>query len=197
MTDWTLSPSGLLPDSLAHDRRLAAFDALLAAIWQLDTRPMLLCLVDMVAAQALPWLADQFSLIGDGWELAESDDARRRLIKGAIELHCRKGTPWALRELIRRLGLGEASLIEGLSIRARDGGSRRDGVYVHGDPTAWAQYRVLLRQPIANDQATQLRKLLDAYAPARCELASLEYQAVACRRNGSVSRNRQFNRGSA
>ena len=47
--------------------------------------------VDIVDSSALPWLGEQFSLFGDGWELAESDDVRRALIKSAIELHPLQG----------------------------------------------------------------------------------------------------------
>lgn len=35
-----------------------------------------------------------------------------------------------------------------------------------------AVYRVILKQPITNDQAAMLRQTLAAFAPARCHLAS-------------------------
>ena len=182
---------------LAGDTRFRALNQASARIGGIDLQPLLVYLVDMVDASALDLLAEQFSLIGDSWELAESDEARRNLIRGAVELHRYKGTPWAIREVVRRLGLGEITLIEGLNGRVRDGTIRRDGLYVHGDINAWAKYRVILEQPITNDQAAQLQTLLAAYAPARCHLASLEYQMVANRHNGAISRNGQFNRGSA
>lgn len=48
-------------------------------------------LVDLVAPEHLELLAESRSLLGeDGYWLAESDDARRRLIKGAYELHRKK-----------------------------------------------------------------------------------------------------------
>lgn len=186
-----------LPPPLAADLRFQTLGALAGRLNAIDLQPLLVYLVDTVNASALQVLAEQFSLVGDGWELAESDEARRGLIRGAIELHRYKGTPWAIREVIRRLGLGEVTIIEGLAGRVRDGSIRRDGIYVHGDASAWAKYRVILQQPITNDQAAQLRTLLAAYAPARCHLASLEYQAVANRHNGTIRRNGQYNRGSA
>ncbi|VCM19316.1 phage tail protein I [Burkholderia pseudomallei] len=67
--------------------------------------------VDRCPAAFLPWLA--WSVAVDGWELAESDDARRALIKGSLALHRRKGTPWAVREIVRRLGFGEIEIQEG------------------------------------------------------------------------------------
>ncbi|AUH51097.1 phage tail protein I [Chromobacterium sp. ATCC 53434] len=186
-----------LPPALAGDTRSRILGVLAARISAVDVSGLLVYLVDNVTSSALPLLAEQFSLPGDGWELAESDDARRHMIKGAIELHRYKGTPWAVREVIRRLGLGEATLIEGLAGQLRNGTIRHDGMHVHGEVDSWAKYRVVLQQPITNDQAVSLRSALRAVAPARCHLASLEYQAAANRHNGVIRRNKQFNRGSA
>ncbi|OHX19500.1 phage tail protein I [Chromobacterium sphagni] len=188
-----------LPPALAGDARSRILATLSARISDADLSTLLVYLVDNVTGSALPHLAEQFSLTGaDGWTLAESDDARRNLIKTAIELHRYKGTPWAIREVIRRLGLGEVTLIEGLADKQHDGATRRNGIYFHGEPTAWARYRVLLQQPITNDQANQVRSMLAVYAPARCHLTSLDYQGVANRHNGAIAtRDKQFNRGSA
>lgn len=186
-----------LPPPLAGDARFQALGIVAGRLSTIDLQPLLVYLVDTINASALQSLAEQFSLLGDGWELAESDDAKRALIRGAIELHRYKGTPWAIREVIRRLGLGEVELVEGLAGRIRNGSIARNGLYVHGDPNVWAKYRVILQRPITNDQAAQVRALLAAYAPARCHLASLEYQTVANRHNGVIRRNGQFNRGSA
>ncbi|MGL5632240.1 MAG: phage tail protein I [Azovibrio sp.] len=185
------------PPLLERDPRFQALGTLASRISKLEREPLLVYLIDTVDPSALQHLAEQFSLLEDGWNLAESDDARRALIRGAIELHRHKGTPWAIREVIRRLGLGEVTLIERVSGQTRNGQINHDGLHIHGDPKAWTQYRVILNKPITNDQAAQVRTLLQAYAPARCQLASLEYQAVANRHNGAIHRNNQYNRGSA
>lgn len=82
------------------------------------------------------WLGEQFSLFGDGWELAESDDVRRTLIKSAIELHRYKGTWRSIREIIRRFGFGEVDLIEGTGQIGYDGKHTYNGLFVHGDAEA-------------------------------------------------------------
>ncbi|UTH76111.1 phage tail protein [Chromobacterium sp. IIBBL 290-4] len=180
------------------DARFGPMAQLSERLTGIDTSPFLVYLIDHVDVSLLPLLAEQFHIQGDeGWVLAESDDARRALLHSANELHRYKGTPWAIREVIRRLGLGEAVLIEGLGDQHRNGAISRNGYYVHGDPASWNRYRVLLSRPITNDQAALLRRMLAAYAPARCVLASLEYQKVANRHNGAIFRNKQFNRGSA
>jgi phage tail P2-like protein len=181
----------LPPNATALERRaaatLAAVDVLPIPIrdyWDPDRCP----------APLLTYLATELAV--DGWELAESEDARRALIKGAMALHRKRGTPWAIREVIRRLGFGEVTLIEGRCIRQRNGIHTRNGNYVHGSETAWAEYIVKLSQPITRDQANPLRTTLERYAPQRSQLVSLDYTAVPIRHNGAAVHNGQYTRGS-
>lgn len=188
-----------LPPALAGDERFVQLYELLDEnLVDLDLNAMLVYLVDLVKPHLLPVLADQFSMLDEAaWLLAESADARRNLIKSAAELHRYKGTPWAIREVIRLLGFGEVTIQEGLGNKVRDGSLTRDGYHVHGSPSAWPLYRVFLRRVITNDQAALLRRLLLSVAPARCRLVSLDYQSVAIRHNGVARRDGQYNHGSS
>lgn len=189
-----------LPPPLEGDISLRTLGRLAGRLDNIDLSVLMVFLVDIVDSSALPWLGEQFSLSGDGWELAESDDVRRMLIKAAIELHRYKGTPWSIREVIRRFGFGEVDLIEGTGRLSYDGNRSYNGLFVHGDAAAWAVYRVilkLLKQPITNDQAAMLRQTLAAFAPARCHLASLEYQSVAIRYNNTAIHDGSYNHGSS
>ncbi|WP_262381456.1 phage tail protein [Pseudomonas sp. WS 5079] len=188
-----------LPPALAGDERFALLCKLLEERHaSIDLNPMLVYLVDLVKAPLLPVLADQFSLLDEAvWLLAESEDARRNLIKNAVELHRYKGTPWAIREIIRLLGFGEVQLQEGLGGRVYDGSIAFNGLYVYGDSRAWAAYRVIFNEPITNDQADLIRRMLSSIAPKRCRLASLEYQAVAIRYNGAARYDGLYNHGSS
>lgn len=185
-----------LPPPLEGDISLRTLGRLAGRLDNIDLSVLMVFLVDIVDSSALPWLGEQFSLSGDGWELAESDDVRRMLIKAAIELHRYKGTPWSIREVIRRFGFGEVDLIEGTGRLSYDGNRSYNGLFVHGDAAAWAVYRVILKQPITNDQAAMLRQTLAAFAPARCHLASLEYQSVAIRYNTAIH-DGSYNHGSS
>ena len=186
-----------LPPPLEGDISLRTLGRLAGRLDNIDLSVLMVFLVDIVDSSALPWLGEQFSLSGDGWELAESDDVRRMLIKAAIELHRYKGTPWSIREVIRRFGFGEVDLIEGTGRLSYDGNRSYNGLFVHGDAAAWAVYRVILKQPITNDQAAMLRQTLAAFAPARCHLASLEYQSVAIRYNNTAIHDSSYNHGSS
>ena len=155
-------------------------------------------LINLVAPEHLVMLAESRSILGaDGYWLAESDQMRRRLIKGAYELHRYKGTPWAIREIVRRFGFGEVQIIEGMGNKRHNGEITRDGRYVHGHSDRWAHYRIIMANVITNDQAALLRHTLRAFAPARCVLAALDYQAAALRHNGRIIRDGRFNRGTA
>lgn len=186
-----------LPPPLEGDISLRTLGRLAGRLDNIDLSVLMVFLVDIVDSSALPWLGEQFSLSGDGWELAESDDVRRMLIKAAIELHRYKGTPWSIRVVIRRFGFGEVDLIEGTGRLSYDGNRSYNGLFVHGYAAAWAVYRVILKQPITNDQAAMLRQTLAAFAPARCHLASLEYQSVAIRYNNTAIHDGSYNHGSS
>ena len=164
----------------------------------LDTPKLMPRLVDLLAPEHLILLAESRSILNeDGYWLAESDSARRRLIKGAYELHRKKGTPWAIREIVRRLGFGQVELIERMGNKTHNGEIRRDGRYSHGHSDRWAHYRIIMNAPITNDQAALLRRTLAAFAPARCVLAALDYQTASLCHNGQATRDGAFNRGTA
>ncbi|EXI62236.1 tail fiber protein [Mannheimia granulomatis] len=186
------------PIIINQDLKYTALANLSYGVSRLDLSLIMTNLVDLVLAEYLELLAEKWSVTGyDGWLLAESDDAKRNLIKRAVELHRHKGTPWAMREIIRQLGFGEVEIIEGLFDKRHDGSFIHDGTYYHGDRSKWAHYRVILQKAITNDQADLLRKTLRVFAPARCVLASLDYRTVALRHNGKALRNGQYNRGTA
>lgn len=186
-----------LAPPLAGDERFSTLCELVEEVFdELEVETVLVYLIDIVKSSVFPFLAEQFSLLGDGWELAESDGAKRELIKGAIELHRYKGTPWAVREVIRRFGFGEVEIIEYIYDWSLDGSVSLGGSHVLGDGSTWARYRIILKEAITNDQADNLRKAIRAFAPARSYLESLDYQEAAFRLDGTKYLNGQYNLGS-
>lgn len=100
-----------LPPALAGDERFAILCELLQEEFDsLDLSPMLVYLVDVVPAQVLPYLADQFHVMGlEGCRYARNTQEQRELIKRAIELHRYKGTPWAIEQALTSvMGLSSA-----------------------------------------------------------------------------------------
>jgi len=189
-----------LPPPLAADARMAALTKL---VWQqfaqTDLSPILVYLVDAVRDGLLVHLAEQFHVMGiEGWNLAETPEQQRRLIKESIAMHRIKGTPAALHALIERLGFGRIQIQEGIGNLRYDGQHTYNGNMRYGDPDAWPIYRiVMLDRALTNDQAQALRRALAAYAPARCWLAALDYQSVPIRYNAQAAFDGQYNHGSA
>lgn len=94
-----------LPPVLAGDARFQTLGKLAARISDIDRSPVLVYLVDQVNASALPHLAEQLHLLGEGWQFTRDDDERRKLLKRAVELHRYKGTPWAIQQVLETLAL--------------------------------------------------------------------------------------------
>lgn len=95
----------LLPPALAGDPRMQAMGAVAQRLSHLDLQPLMVYLVDTVPASVLPHLAEQFHLLGEGWQFTRNEDERRKLIKRAIELHRHKGTKWAVQQVLETLSL--------------------------------------------------------------------------------------------
>ena len=147
-----------LPPVLAGDERFQTLGKLAARISDIDRSPVLVYLVDQVNASALPHLAEQLHLLGEGWQFARDDDERRKLLKRAIELHRYKGTPWAIKQALKKLGLERFTLIE------------------HPEAAHWAEFDVditVVDRPLTEAIYPQITQLIDTYKPARSHLRRL------------------------
>ena len=150
----------------------------------LDKSKVMTTLVELLDDEFISLLAEKWSVTGyDGAFLAENDHSKRSLIKVAIELHRYKGTPWSI---------GEIYIDEGLKARTYE----HSVVQTIPLSDKWAYYAIRLNQPITNDQAQQLRKILRNFAPARCTLAVLDYKSVPLRYNNKARYNGSYNHGS-
>ena len=180
-------------DIIVRDPKYTALADLSKRLNKLDTSQIMTTLVDLLGDDFIPLLAEKWSVTGyDGLLMADSLESKRALIKSAIELHRKKGTPWAIREVLRKLGLGEVEIDEGLKAR----------VYENTNVTSipvderWAHYAIKLNEPITNEQARNIRKVLRNFAPARCQLAVLDYKSAPIRYNNKVTYNGAYNHGS-
>ena len=100
------------PDVIAADERLAALADLSARLEALPVDKALTHLVDAVDARLLPHLAHGWHVTDlEGWRLADTPEKRRAILRRAIALHRKKGTPWAVKEALAISGI-EAELAE-------------------------------------------------------------------------------------
>lgn len=148
-----------VPPILAQDPTFGPLAQLTERLTGLDMTRLLIYLVDLVEDDALPYLGEQFHIMGgEGWDFAADDAVRRALIKSAIELHRYKGTPWAIKQALTKLGLERIALVE------------------HPDGAHWAEFDVditVVDRPLAETIYPQITQLIDTYKPARSHLRRL------------------------
>lgn len=144
-------------------------------------------------APLLPWLA--WALSVDTWDSQWSELTKREVIAASVEVHRHKGTIGSVRRAIAAALGQNPRIVEGLHRPRRDGTCRRNGHYYRGWQAAWALYRVVLERPITIKQAAMLRVILDETAPARSQLASLDFREAALLRDGTARRDGSYTRG--
>ncbi|POY46208.1 phage tail protein [Avibacterium paragallinarum] len=160
-----------------------------------EKRQIMTSLVELLDDKWIELLAEKWSVTGyDGLFVAENNESKRQLVRNAVKLHRYKGTPWAIRDVLRQLGFGEIEIDEGLKARNYES---HQGVAAIPQDERWAAYAIRLNQPITNEQSAEIRKILLSFAPARCVLAVLDYKAAPIRYNNKATYNGAYNHGSA
>lgn len=178
------------PDVIASDARLSALADLSARLETLPVEKAITHLVDAVDEQLLPQLAHGWHVADlDGWRLADTPEKRRALLRRAIALHRKKGTPWAVKTAIEAAGFGAHSrLVEGRTMRRYDGSLYADGAEIYGGHS-WAEYQIEadLCETGGLDPAIaeSVAKLVKEWAPVSRHLTRLTWRAevserVAC-----------------
>lgn len=80
-----------------------------------EKRQIMTSLVELLDDKWIELLAEKWSITGyDGLFVAENNESKRQLVRNAVKLHRYKGTPWAIRDVLRQLGFGEIEIDEGL-----------------------------------------------------------------------------------
>lgn len=126
-----------LTPALASDERFRVLCQLTAERFDaIDLVPLLIYLVDTVAASALPFLAETFHIEGEeGWSFAPDETSRRALLKRAIAVHRLRGTPAAVYQVLEALGYGAEVLP--WYVWGGEPGTYRVEVYLSGPAAIW------------------------------------------------------------
>lgn len=167
--------------AISHVPHLAAFvNAAEAHFGDIDLSQALVYIIDNAPAEVLPYLADQFDVLGyKGWLFADTDAKKRALLKKAIILHRRKGTPWAIREALKAIGYVDAEIIEGVGL-TYDGTANFDGTQDYGGGSDWANFivRLYIDDSLGDDE-TIATNVINAYKREACNLISVELLYVS------------------
>jgi phage tail P2-like protein len=151
----------VLADSISYVPHLQAFDLLVKQRFtELELDKLLVYIIDTVPAAAIPYLADQFDVLGyKGFRLAQTEAAQREVIKRSIELHRYKGTLWAVREALTSIGYGAAIIQEN----------------VDGAPYTFRITIDLGTQMLSESSIEDIEKMIDEYKNIRSHLLDLSY----------------------
>lgn len=154
--------ANILADSIRHLPDMTAWDTLFKKRFdaiQLDK--LLVYVIDTVDASALPYLAEQFDVLGyKGFRLAESEAEQREIIKRAIELKRCKATVWAIKEALKSIGFEDVIIKEGIA-----------GGYDH-----WAKFGIELENQdvqLSDRSFTDIIEMVNEYKRAVSQLAEV------------------------
>ncbi|MFH0710126.1 MAG: phage tail protein I [Pseudomonadota bacterium] len=125
----------------------------------------------------LPMLAKFYG--AELWMSNMTTDQQRKAIGDSIVIRKKRGTAWSVKQVIKSFDEG-ASVIEGVSPIRYDGTHHYDGTQQHGVNDEWAEYSVMLTQPIPSaDDQIRFMNMLGSYAPARCHLVGIDWRLSA------------------
>ena len=177
MADERLIPAGI------RDASTLAFNELIDRLGTVPLDQLLVYLVDNVTAEALPHLAEQFHVTGlEGWSLCNTEDDRRSLIKRAIWLHRKKGTPRAVKEGLKSVGFGGATIDEQIATLRYDGAQIFSGDEIFGAGANWARFNINLdlgeSRGVSTAETAMIRAVVDEWKNARSHLAAIVFSAT-------------------
>jgi len=94
----------IVPINLQGDKNIEALCEAIDKVFYIenDISKLLVYIIDSVDASALNWLAWQFHI--EGWELAQTEQEKRNLIRRAIQLHKFKGTLFGIKTACQLAG---------------------------------------------------------------------------------------------
>lgn len=167
----SLSPS-LLPDQATSAER-AVSEAVAARLSAITTPLRQLWDPETCRADLLPWLA--WALSVDDWDPTWPEATQREAIAESIEIHRRKGTPWAVKQSLVRLGFRNVEILEGTNQRY-DQSISYSGTKTYGNAYGPYEFAVLLNaaEAVSGGTTGALTPALIAEINRRIDIAKNE-----------------------
>jgi hypothetical protein len=138
------STVAILPP-VTRDERGIAFAKTLDASLNLD--PWLACplAIEHAPDEVLWELARQFDVAGPLYQAMRTRCKKQRLIRNALLLQRKRGTPWSVEEVMRLLGFADAKVLDRVTLLVYDGEAFHDGEYnFNATCHDWREYRIRL-----------------------------------------------------
>ncbi len=154
-----MSNSLLPPNATAQEKaideataRIADVPVPIRGLWNPETCP----------AAFLPWLA--WALHVDQWDVNWSTPVKRAVIAESVELHRRKGTPWAVERALIVAGSPNAKVVEWYEYEGAT-----------GDPYHFKVIVDIEGEEVSNAVEARLLATIEKFKNARSHLDLLEY----------------------
>lgn len=170
----------IVADSISGKPHLAVFDNMVEQrISEIDFSPVIPLLVDNAPENMLPLLASQFDVMGyKGMRFATTAAEQRELIKRAIKLHKYKGTPYAIKESLKALGITNVIIKEHILLFVYDGIYNYDASLSYGE-SQWATFRIVVDASayptISTSLLNDIKTLVNTYKNARSHLIDVSF----------------------
>lgn len=159
------------------------YDIVSDRIDDLTLTDILTNLIDTAPSGALLNLANQFNIAGiRGFMYMPTVQQQRELLKSALQLSAKSGTPYAIKKVLEIFGFPGVTFQEGVS-KVLDGTWVLDGTETLGSE-GWAEFIAIVPVPeswgtvggtvSAKDQAI-VEAIINEYKPARCHLVGVQY----------------------
>ncbi len=140
-------------------------------------------MIDLVNANALPFLAAGFNVEGfKGFELTTAESQKRELIKKAISIKRHLGTPYAIKQALSVIGFDKVVIDEKVQTGSSfyyNGDHTYDGSIMYGG-TNWTLFDVIITvsdpSVITDEQVILIRQLINYYKRAISTLSALIFK---------------------
>lgn len=168
-----------LASLLQNSPHLVAMDTMSQnAFAAIDLSVALVYVIDVAPVEALNALAVQLDVLGwRGWLFADTEEKKRDLLKKAITLHKKKGTPWAIREALKSVGYLGADIIPQAGV-VHDGSIDYDGSETYSGGY-WANFLVRVHVPqgytVTATDIEIAERLISEYKNERSFLTAIEW----------------------
>jgi len=119
-------------------------------------------------------LARQFDVAGPLYQAMTTRPQKERLVEMALRLQQKRGSPWAVEEVMRLLGYTDAKVLDRVSMLLYDGEAEHDGTYnfdAHFEQ--WSDYKIRL---FMDDNS----RAFTEYDRQQAEFSALEWAPLRC-----------------
>nr|BDD47401.1 hypothetical protein 10 [bacterium] len=100
-----MAEKSLIPEGILSEETIA-FNDIIDRLFQIDLSNLAIYDIDNVDPSLFPYLSKHLHITNqEGWWLADTDTEKRALIKNALEIHRYKGTKYAIKEVLKKIGV--------------------------------------------------------------------------------------------